>query len=129
MTHYPQCNPTHRATRIQLQTTPAVVKLGDGKQTKGNIQVVSVTGGLLQLARALSEGDFVEVAFQTNSGKVHGMAEMLNPVGKGQGSVFQPFRFVALDDDDHRALNMVVESTSDRSFLGLRSSKFSSTRI
>ena len=35
MTHYPQCNPTHRATRIQLQTTPAVVKLGDGKQTKG----------------------------------------------------------------------------------------------
>ena len=129
MTHYPQCNPTHRATRIQLQTTPAVVKLGDGKQTKGNIQVVSVTGGLLQLARALSEGDFVEVAFQTNSGKVQGMAEMLNPVRKGQGSVFQPFRFVALEDDDHRALSMVVESTSDRSFLGLRSTQFSSTRF
>ena len=128
MTHYPQTNPTHRATRIQLTTTPAVVKLGDGQKTKGNIHMVSVTGGLLQLARALSEGDFVEVAFQTNSGNVQGMAEMLNPVRKGQGSVLQPFRFVALDDDDHNKLRMVVESTADRSFLGLRSSQFSSPR-
>ena len=128
MTHYPQSNPTHRATRIQLATTPAVVKLGDGQKTKGNIHLVSVTGGLLQLARALSEGDFVEVAFQTNSGNVQGMAEMLNPVRKGQGSVLQAFRFVALDDDDHHTLSRVVEATSDRSFLGLRSSQFSSPR-
>jgi hypothetical protein len=90
--------------------------------------MVSVTGGLLQLARALSEGDLVEVAFQTNSGNVHGMAEMLNPVRKGQGSVLQPFRFVALDDDDHIKLRMVVEATADRSFMGLRSSQFSSPR-
>ena len=128
MTHYPQTNPTHRATRIQLTTTPAVVKRGDGQKTKGNIHLVSVTGGLLQLARALAEGDFVEVAFQTNSGKVNGMAEMLNPVRKGQGSVLQPFRFVALDDEDHHTLSRVVEATSDRSFLGLRSSQFSSPR-
>ena len=128
MTHYPQTNPTHRATRIQLTTTPAVVKLSDGKRTQGNIHLVSITGGLLQLARALSEGDFVEVAFQTNSGNVQGMAEMLNPVKKGQGSVLQAFRFVALDDDDHQKLRMVVESTSDRSFLGLRSTQFASPR-
>ena len=128
MTHYPQTNPTHRATRIQLATTPAVVKLGDGQKTKGNIHLVSITGGLLQLARALSEGDFVEVAFQTNSGNVQGMAEMLNPVRKGQGSVLQAFRFVALDDDDHHTLSRVVEATADRSFLGLRSSQFSSPR-
>jgi hypothetical protein len=128
MTHYPQTNPTHRATRIQLATTPAVIKLSDGKRTQGNIHRVSITGGLLQLARALSEGDFVEVAFQTNSGNVQGMAEMLNPVKKGQGSVLQAFRFVALDDDDHQKLRMVVEATADRSFLGLRSSQFASSR-
>jgi hypothetical protein len=128
MTHYPQTNPTHRATRIQLTTTPAVVKLSDGQKTKGNIHLVSITGGLLQLARPLSEGDFVEVAFQTNSGNVEGMAEMLNPVKKGQGSVLQAFRFVALDDDDHQKLRMVVEATADRSFLGLRSSQFASPR-
>jgi len=44
------------------------------------------------------KGDFVEVAFQTQSGTVQGMAEMLRAVGKGQGSVFQAFRFVALPD-------------------------------
>jgi len=129
MTHYPQTNPTHRATRIQLATTPAEVKLGDGQRAVGNIHLVSITGGLLQLKRALSEGDFVEVAFQTQSGNVQGMAEMLQPMRKGQGSVFQAFRFVALDDDDHQKLRTVVESTADRSFLGLRSSQFSAPRI
>jgi len=128
MTHYPQTNPTHRATRIQLATTPALVKLGDGQKAKGNIQMVSITGGLLQLARELSEGDFVEVAFQTQSGNVRGMAEMLNPVRKGRGSVFQAFRFVALGDEDHHKLRRVVETSSDRSFQGLRSSQFSSPR-
>ncbi len=101
MTHYPQTNAVHRATRIQLATAPALIKLTDGKRAKARIQVISVTGGLLQLASALSEGDFVEVAFQTQSGNVHGMAEMLSPVRSSPGSVFQPFRFVALGDDDH----------------------------
>jgi len=128
MTHYPQTNPTHRATRIQLTTTPAQVKLGDGQKAMGNIHRVSITGGLLQLKRALAEGDFVEVAFQTQSGSVQGMAEMLNPVRKGQGSVLQAFRFVALDDEDHHILSRVVEATSDRTFLGLRSSQFSAPR-
>ena len=109
MTHYPQPHPTHRAKRVKLATTPVVVKVGDGKQTNGNIHVVSVNGGLLQLARALSEGDFVEVAFQTQSGAVQGMAEMLHPVGKGQGSVLQAFRFVALEDEAHQSLQAAIE--------------------
>jgi len=124
MTHFPQPNPTHRANRVKLATTPVVVKLGDGKQANGNIHIVSVNGGLLQLARSLSEGDFVEVAFQTQSGSVQGMAEMLHPVGKGQGSVFQAFRFVAIEDEAHQALRMAIESSGDRSFLGLVSRSF-----
>jgi hypothetical protein len=125
MTHYPQINALHRATRIQLTTAPAVVKLNDGIRAKGKLQVVSVTGGLLQLTKAIDDGDFVEVAFQTHSGSVQGMAEMLSPVRTAPGSVFQPFRFVALGDDDHRTLHMIVESESDRSFIGLRSSHWS----
>jgi len=121
MTHYPQTNAIHRATRIQLVTTQALVKLSDGNKTKARLQTVSVTGGMLHLPKALAEGDFVEVAFQTRSGNVHGMAEMLNPVWSKQGSVLQPFRFVALGDDDHRALHMTIESEGDRSFSGLRS--------
>jgi hypothetical protein len=125
MTHYPQINVLHRATRIQLTTAPAVVKLNDGIRTKGKLQVVSVTGGLLQLTKAIADGDFVEVAFQTHSGSVQGMAEMLSPVRTAPGSVFQPFRFVALADDDHRALHSMIESESDRSFIGLRSNHWS----
>jgi hypothetical protein len=121
-------HPTLRAPRVQLQTAPALVKLNDGQKANGKLQIVSITGGLLQLARALSEGDFVEVAFQTQSGKVQGMAEMLNPLRTVPGSVFQPFRFVALGDEDHQILKMIVESVADRSFLGLRSSQFSSRR-
>jgi hypothetical protein len=124
MTHFPQSHSTHRANRVKLATTPVVVKLGDGKRAQGNIHVVSVNGGLLQLARALSIGDFVEVAFQTQSGSVEGMAEMLHPVGKGQGSIFQPFRFVALDDGAHDLLRMAVESAGDRSFLGVAARRF-----
>ena len=128
MTHYPQCNPTHRAIRIKPQTTAALVKLSDGHRAKGRLQVIPTTGGLLQLPSAISEGDFVEVAFQTHSGDVNGMAEMLNPLRSGPGSVFQPFRFIALEDDDHQHLRMMVESVGDRTFAGLRSSQWNSQK-
>jgi hypothetical protein len=75
------------------------------------------------MPRALTSGDFVEIAFQTQSGPVHGMAEMLHPTQMAS-EVMQPFRFIALGDDDHRALRMVVDAVTDRSFLGIRSSQW-----
>lgn len=93
----------------------------DGQRAKGKLQTVSVTGGLLRIAKALREGDFVEIAFQTQHGAVHGMAEMMNARNATDG-VLQPFRFIAMGDDDHRALRTVVDSVSDKSFLGIRSS-------
>jgi hypothetical protein len=125
MTHYPQINALHRAPRIQLPTTPAIVKLGDGVRAKARLQVVSSTGGLLQLTKALGGGDFVEVTFQTQAGNVQGMAEMLDPVRSVPGSVFQPFRFVALGDEDHDVLHRILETEKHRDFLGLRSSDWS----
>jgi|SRR5579863_840776 len=118
MTHFPQPHPQQRATRIQLGSAAlALVKLEDGQSAKARIQIVSLTGGLLYLTRALEEGDFVEVAFQTQSGPVHGMAEMLHPKQASANGILQPFRFVALDDDDHRTLRFTVDSTAERSFL------------
>ena len=118
MTHFPQPHPQHRATRIQLgNTVPALVMREDGLRAKARIQIVSVTGGLLQLASALEEGDFVEVAFRTQSGPVHGMAEMLHPKQTSTHAILQPFRFVALGDDDHRKLRMALESLFDRKFI------------
>ena len=98
--------------------------LEDGQRAKAKLQTVSVTGGLLRLGRSLGQGDFVEIAFQTQSGPVHGMAEMLTPVRAPFEGIMQPFRFIALGDDDHRTLRMVVDSVTDRSFQGIRSSQW-----
>ncbi|MCU1298696.1 MAG: hypothetical protein JWO91_2974 [Acidobacteriaceae bacterium] len=121
MTHFPQANPQRRATRVQFDSTiPALVKLEDGQRAKAKLQTISLTGGCLQLVKALHQGDLVEVAFQTQSGPVQGMAEVLTP-RKTNGEILQPFRFIALDDDDHHVLSKVVDSVSDQSFLGIRS--------
>jgi hypothetical protein len=118
MTHFPQPHPTHRAARIQLgDFAPAIVKLQDGQHTKARIQTVSVNGGLLQLAAALEEGHLVEVAFETLSGPVRGMAEMLHPRQVSANATLQGFRFVALDDGDHSTLTMTVNSTIERNNL------------
>ncbi len=82
----------------------------------------------MQLPRALAQGDFVEVAFQTQSGPVHGMAEILTPMRKTAQGVLQPFRFVALEDDDHRRLRTSLDHVADRSLLGLKSSIFNAPR-
>jgi len=71
---------------------------------------------LLQLQHELSTGDFVEIAFHTRSGAVHGMAEMLRPTRNVQSACLQPFRFIALADDDHRKLRMALDSARDRTF-------------
>jgi len=57
---------------IRLEDGPAHKKL--------NSNPFSVTGGLLQIAAASWTGSFVELAFQTQSGPVRGMAEILSPM-------------------------------------------------
>src|SRR5579872_4568212 len=126
MTHFPQPNPQRRATRVQLgESVIALVKLDDGLRAKAKLQTVSMTGGLLSMARALEEGDFVEVAFQTQNGPVHGMAEMLHPRQVSAQTIVQAFRFVALDDDDHKNLSFAVNTTTERNML-LGSNQYSS---
>ncbi len=126
MTHFPQPHPSRRAARVQLgDSVLAAIRLEDGRRTKAKLQSVSVTGGLLQLAQSLAEGDFVEVAFQTQAGPVHGMAEVLSPMRKMNDSVLQPFRFVALEDDDHHRLRSSLDHVVDRKLLGIKTNAFS----
>lgn len=126
MTHFPQPHPTRRASRVQLgDSVLAAIRLEDGRRTKANLQTISVTGGLLRLAQCLAQGDFVEVAFQTQAGPVHGMAEVLSPMRQLPEGVLQPFRFVAIEDDDHRRLRNSLDHVAMRSALGMKSSAFS----
>ncbi|HVO62002.1 MAG TPA: PilZ domain-containing protein [Terriglobales bacterium] len=120
MTHFPQPHPSRRAPRVQLGgTVPAAVLLDDGNRTRGKLQSISTTGGMLHLTGALRNGDFVEVTFETKSGRVQGMAEMLNPRKASEGC-HQPFRFIALSDDDHKRLRLALDSVLERNFIGLR---------
>ena len=125
MTHFPQPHPSRRAARIQLgDSVLAAIRLEDGRRTKAKLQTISATGGLLQLSHSLGQGDFVEVAFQTQAGPVHGMAEVLSPMRKMADGVLQPFRFVAIEDEDNRRLRTSLEHVVERNLLGRRATGF-----
>jgi hypothetical protein len=113
MTHFPQPQLRRRATRIQMpKPVSAIVVCEDGRHTNCKLQTVSVTGGLLQVGQPIGQDDFVELAFQTTSSTVHGMAKMLSPMPT-PGRVMQPFCFIALDDDDHRKLQSLADLAND----------------
>jgi hypothetical protein len=126
MTHFPQPHPSRRAARVQLgDSVLAAIRLEDGRRAKAKLQTISATGGLLRMPQSLGKGDFVEVAFQTQAGPVHGMAEVLSPMRKTTDGVLQPFRFVALEDDDHRRLRTTLDHVVERNGIGVKSSGFS----
>jgi len=113
MTHFPQPDASRRAPRVHLNgSIAAAIHVEGGRRARAQLQSISVTGGLLQMQSELSTGDFVEIAFQTRSGPIHAMAEMLRPVrrAKAQSACLQPFRFVALGDQDHDKLNTVLDA-------------------
>jgi hypothetical protein len=73
--------------------------------------VVSVTGGLLLLAKPLDPGSEVKVMFMTGKGSVFGTAEMLRPLSWIQ----QPFKFVKLHDDDQDRLKAAIQLSISQS--------------
>jgi hypothetical protein len=125
MTYFPQPNPAKPATRLKLGGTIVVAVRSEGasQPVRAKLHELSATGGLLVLSKALEQGAFVEVAFQTSRGKVQAMAELLSPRRESTSACLQPFRFVALDDEDHAKLRMAMESLLDRRLGGVPSSK------
>jgi hypothetical protein len=118
MSHFPQNDANRRAPRVHLNgSIAAAIHAESGQRARAKLQSLSINGGLLQLANEMSPGDFIEIAFHTRSGAVHGMAEMLPPTRKFQSACLQPFRFIALGDDDHRKLRMALDSLFDRRYL------------
>jgi len=124
MTYFPQPTPSKRATRIKLDGSVLVAIRREGaRSVRAKLHEVSATGGLLILAEPLGEGDFVQVAFQTSKGAVHGMAEILTPRVKSNRGCLQPFRFVALDDEAHNNLCMALQTLADQTTVGISSSR------
>src|SRR5215831_16603310 len=111
MSYFPQPNPASPARRMKVGNSVAATVHSHGNQpVNGKLHDVSVTGGLLFLPKAMERGEFVEVAFQTSHGMVRGMAELLEARRQSASGCVQPFRFVALNDEDHSRLRMAVDS-------------------
>ncbi len=124
MTHFPQSNPTRPAPRVKLHESVLVaIRVEGAHSVRAKLHEVSATGGLLILAKPLEQGEFVEVAFQTREGAVHGMAEILRAKQESSTGCLQPFRFVALDDEAHNKLCMALQALADRTTLGVPSSR------
>jgi len=119
MTYFPQPNPAQRARRVRLPGSVVVEVRSKGSQpVRAKLHVLSVTGGLLVLSEALEQGDFVEVAFQTSHGAIRGMAELLPARSKSKSGCLQPFRFVALEDEDHTRLLTTLQSLRNQTLIG-----------
>jgi len=129
MSHFPHSDAYRRAPRVLLNgTIAAAIHAESGERARAKLQSLSINGGLLQLKNEMSAGDFIEIAFHTRSGPVHGMAEMLPPARKFQSACLQPFRFIALGDDDHRKLRMALEFLLDHGLLdSVSDDQFSTT--
>jgi hypothetical protein len=122
MTHFPQPNSAKRATRVKFGGSVLVTIRSEASGTvRAKLQVLSTTGGLFVLAKPLQPGDFVAVTFRTSQGAVRGMAEILQPTRKSTSGCLQPFRFVALDDEDHAKLRRAMELQLDKTVIDVRS--------
>jgi hypothetical protein len=110
MTDLPHLHPNWRSPRARLaDVTPAVLRLPDGRRSRGKLETISLTGGLLNVTQLLDRGSQFSLMFLTQAGAVVGEAEMLSPVSNTK----QPFRFVAIEEDDHRRLRTAVQSVLD----------------
>ena len=128
MTHFPQPNSTKRATRVKFGGSVLVAIRSEASGAiRAKLHVLSTTGGLFILAKPLEPGDFVQVTFQTSQGAIRGMAEMLQPTQKSASGCLQPFRFVALDDEDHSRLRQTMELQLDKTVIRVRSKVASTT--
>jgi hypothetical protein len=93
-----------RAPRVKLAgVVLALIQLENGRQIRGRLHQLSITGGLLYLDDPLDEGIKVEVMFHVGNCTVRSKAAMLFPMWATQGCL-QPFEFTDLAEDDRRTL-------------------------
>ena len=106
-----------RPPRVKLAgVVLALIQLENGRQIRGRVHQLSITGGLLHLDDPLDEGIKVEVTFHVGNCTVRSKAAMLFPMWATQGCL-QPFEFSDLAEDDRRILESDLQS-----FLGQPSS-------
>jgi len=93
LTRLPRTNFPPRAPRLNLfGIVSASIQLENGRQITGKLQTLSVTGGLIDLAKYLDERTEVSLLFRFGEAVLQTRARMLFPMRGGMG-YFQPFQF------------------------------------
>jgi len=131
MTQFVQRQPPRRAPRANLGgTVSAVIRLQNGRLRPARLQLLSITGGLLEIASYLEERTWVELSIYLSSGTVHATAEMMFPMCTGQ-EYRQPFRFTSLSSEElHKIDQEVTQLVKNQSAkpklgdLGLRAPRY-----
>ena len=114
-----------RPFRVKLRGSVLVLlRLPNKRSLRGAFHQLSISGGVIHLEKPLDEKLEVELIFHLREKTIHSKAQMLFPMWATQGWM-QPFRFVALEDDDHRRLRTSLDHVVDRKLLGMKSSAFS----
>jgi hypothetical protein len=112
MAHFPQTNAHVRAPRINLSRPVSIdFCLGQQNLVRGELHVVSATGGRAQTAKPVPDGCIAELHIGADQGMIRGIAEML-PGRQTIHGWLQPFRFVALGDEDYDSLRKVLGAAS-----------------
>jgi len=101
-------HPRSRAPRVTLPKGAfATIQLENGRQFTAQLQRISVTGGLLDLATYVEERVAVTLTLAIGTGVVHARAEMLFPMRSPAGYL-QPFRFSSLRAEQLHILNREI---------------------
>jgi hypothetical protein len=114
MMHTPQARPT-RAPRVNLRGSVSVlVQLESLRRIPAKLHQLSMTGGLLELARYVDERAKVNLTIPIGSSTVRPQAEMLFPMQSLQGYL-QPFRFTRFAGEElqlfQRELNELLKQS------------------
>ena len=122
-------NAAPRAPRVKLAgTVLSLVRLENGRQTRGKLHQLSTTGGLLHLEKPLDEGIKVELIFHVGNSTVRSKARMLFPMWATQGCL-QPFAFADLDEEDRCNLGVDLQRMLDSSAAAMVPSAPETTEI
>lgn len=108
MAHFPQTNAFVRAPRVSLRRPMSIdFRLDEKGLVRGHLYVISTTGGRAQTPKPVTPGALVELRIGSQSGLIRCIAETL-PGYQTINGYFQPFRFVALGDEDFESLRKVI---------------------
>jgi hypothetical protein len=120
---------TRRAPRVKLAgTVLSLVRLENGRQTRGRLHQLSITGGLLHLETPLDEGIKVEVIFHVGNSTVRSKARMLFPMWATKGYL-QPFEFADLSEEDRTNLQADLQRLLECSAAAIVSTPVEITEI